>query len=121
MIPKCFRWDGNDNIYQEGGSGNDTIRVCYLRGTTQQLLMLGQEMTPSSMTLILEVTTASFNGGTGTDKLTVNNRFSLPFLIQDINSNMIYQSGVGGTTITVTNIEQITVNDAGGNPIFTWP
>jgi len=27
----------------------------------------------------------------------------------------------GGTTITVTNIEQITVNDAGGNPIFTWP
>ena len=65
--------------------------------------------------------TATIDGGTGTDTLTVNNPDALPVLIQDSGLNVIYQSGVGGTTITVTGIEQITVNDAGGNPIFTWP
>ena len=113
--------DGNDYIYQEGGTGNDTLRVATREGNDTTIIDAG----PGDDTVIYDVDlgtdNASIDGGTGTDKLTVNNLFSQPVVIQDINSNTIYQSGVGGTTITVTSIEQITVNDAGGNPIFTWP
>ena len=117
----CLGGDGNDNIYQEGGAGNDTIRVSPGYGNDIVIIDAG----PGDDTIVYDVDlgtdTATLDGGTGTDTLTVNNRFSQPILIQGSNSNLIYQAGVGGTTITVINIEQITVNDAGGNPIFTWP
>jgi len=61
--------------------------------------------------------TATIDGGTGTDPLTVNNPNGLPLLIQGSNLNLIYGVG-GGTTITVTGIEQITVTGAGGAIVF---
>jgi hypothetical protein len=113
--------DGDDYIRQEGGAGDDTIGVCPGLGNDTVMIDAG----PGDDTITYDVSpgtdTASIDGGTGTDALTVNNPDDLPILIQDSNSNVIYQSGVGGTTITVKNIEQITVVDSGGNPIFTWP
>jgi len=112
----------NDNIRQEGGAGNDEIYATTGTGNDTVTIDAG----PGDDTITYSVSdlgtdTATLDGGTGIDTLTVDNAFGLPLLIQDTNSNVIYQSGVGGTTITVMGIEQITVNDAGGNPIFTWP
>lgn len=59
-------------------------------------------------------------GGAGTDTLFVHQN-GQALLIQDNSAQIIYQFGVGGTTITVVNIEHITVQDTNGNPIFTWP
>jgi hypothetical protein len=123
---------GNDNIYVIGGDGNDVILVYGDDGNDTILVRpdVGNDAVSiyggsGDDTITYDASSgtdnASIDGGTGTDTLTVNNRFSQPILIQDTNSNVIYQFGVGGTTITVTGIEQITVNDAGDNPIFTWP
>jgi hypothetical protein len=118
---KCDASDGNDNVYQEGGAGNDDIGVNGGFGNDTVFIDAG----PGDDTITYDVSpgtdTASIDGGTGTDALTVNNPDELPLLIQHSGLNVIYQSGIGGTTITVIGIEQITVNDAGGNPIFTWP
>jgi hypothetical protein len=117
----CIAGDGNDYIYQESGTGNDVIRVATGTGNDTAIIDAG----PGNDTITYDIDhgtdTASIDGGTGTDTLTVNNRFSQPVLIQDRNSSIIYQSGVGGTTITVMNIEHIIVKDENGNTIFTWP
>ena len=113
---------GNDFIYQEGGAGNDEIYATTGNGNDTVTIDAG----PGDDTIVYDVdpgnqNTATIDGGTGADTLTVSNLFSLPFLIQDSNSNMIYQSGEGGLTITVKNIEQITVNDAGAIPSSPGP
>ena len=112
----CLGGDGNDKIYQEGGAGNDTIRVSPGYGNDIVIIDAG----PGDDTIVYDVDLgtdiATIDGGTGTDTLTVNNADGQPILIQESNSNLIYQSGVGGTTITVINIEQITVNDEEGTP-----
>jgi len=60
-------------------------------------------------------------GGAGNDTLIVNQN-GQPALIQATTGNVIYPFGNGGTTITVTNVEHITVNDhPNGTPVFTWP
>ena len=64
--------------------------------------------------------TAFIDGGDGNDTLIVNHN-GQPFLIRDTAGNVIYQFGSGGTTITVANVEHITVNDSNGTPVFTWP
>jgi hypothetical protein len=109
---------GNDWIVVIGGSGDDTITVT--GGEGDDVIQI--ESGDGDDSILVQggngTNTVAIDGGPGTDTLTVD---GLPVLIQDSGLNVIYQSGVGGTTITVTGIEQITVNDAGGNPIFTWP
>jgi hypothetical protein len=51
--------------------------------------------------------------------LTVNQN-GQSFVLKDSSGNTLYDHGSGGTTITVTNLEQITVKDPGGNILFTW-
>jgi Ca2+-binding RTX toxin-like protein len=81
------------------GLGDDTITYNVSRGTD----------------------TASIDGGDGNDTLIVNHN-GQPFLIRDTAGNVIYQFGSGGTTtITVANVEHITVKDSNGFPVFTWP
>ena len=116
----CLGGNDNDNIYQEGGAGNDTIRVSPGDGNDTVTIDAGPGDDAITYNVSQGTDTAFIDGGTGTDTLTIN-QDGKTFLLKDSNSNLIYQSGVGGTTITVVNIEQITVNDAGGNPIFTWP
>ena len=100
---------GNDSISITGGEGDDVVQIESGSGDDSIIVSLGNGNN-----------IATIDGGTGTDTLTVNNLDGLPLLIQDAGLNLIYGAG-GGTTITVTGIEQITVNGAGGNPIFTWP
>ena len=90
---------GDDTVIIDAGPGDDTITYDVSIGTD----------------------TASIDGGDGNDTLIVNHD-GKPFLIRDTAGNVIYQFGSGGTTtITVANVEHITVNDANGNPVFTWP
>jgi Ca2+-binding RTX toxin-like protein len=111
---------GNDYIYQEGGAGNDTIRVTPGEGNDTVIINAG----PGDDTITYDVDTgtdsASIDGGDGNDTLIVNQN-GRPVLIRDTIGNVIYQFGSGGTTITVANVEHITVKDSNGNPVFTWP
>jgi Ca2+-binding RTX toxin-like protein len=117
--------DGDDFIWIEGGSGNDTILVRPDVGNDITTIDGG----PGDDTITYDVATgidsAFIDGGEGNDTLIVNNRFgvqpAVPILIRDTNSNIIYQFGSGGTTITVINLEHITVKDGNGNIVFTWP
>ena len=117
----CQAGDGNDYSYQEGGAGNDTIGVNGGYGDDTAIFDGG----PGDDTITYDVgpgtNSASIDGGDGNDTLIVNHN-GLPFLIRDTAGNLIYQFGDGGTTtITVANVEHITVNDPNGTPVFTWP
>jgi hypothetical protein len=117
---ECLAGDGDDMIWIDGGNGNDTIYVKPDAGNDFSIIHAGAGNDAITYEVATGTDVASIDGGAGIDSLIIklNGR---PVLIQDGNSNVIYQSGVGGTTITVVNIEQITVVDSGGNPIFTWP
>ena len=99
MIPSFVKPDaGTDEISIDAGTGNDAIT--YEVGTGPDIALI--------------------DGGDGNDTLTVKQN-GQPVLIQDITGNVIYQFGSGGTTITVANVEHLTVNDYNGNPVFVWP
>jgi hypothetical protein len=109
---------GNDYIYQEGGAGNDAIRVSTGYGDDTVIIDAG----PGDDTITYDVDygtdNVSIEGGEGTDTLTVNQN-GQPVLIQDGSGNVIYQTGSGGITITVVNVEHIAILDKDGNEI--WP
>jgi hypothetical protein len=117
---ECMASDGDDVIWIDGGDGNDTIYVNPGMGDDSTVISAGA----GDDTITYEVNpgtdTATIDGGTGTDTLIVRQNKNA-VLIQDNNSNVICHFGVGGATITVVNVEKITVNDTGGNPICTWP
>jgi Ca2+-binding RTX toxin-like protein len=114
--------DGNDYIIQEGGAGNDTITVTPGYGNDTVIIDAGpgDDTITYNLEALDNADTVTIDGGTGTDTLTVKNPNGLPLLIQYSNLNVIYGVG-GGTTFTVTGIEQITVTGAGGATVFTWP
>ncbi len=101
---------GFDVILIEGGDGNDTVTIT---------------AGPGDDTITYDVSigtdTASIDGEDGNDTLIVNHN-GQPFLIRDTAGNVIYPFSNGGTTtITVTNVEHITVKDPNGTPVFIWP
>jgi Ca2+-binding RTX toxin-like protein len=117
----CVGGEDNDYIDQEGGAGNDTIRVTPGEGNDIVIINAG----PGDDAIIYDVSIgtdiASIDGGDGNDTLIVNHN-GHPFLIQDTNGNLIYRFGSGGTTtITVANVEHISVNGPNGTPVLTWP
>ena len=63
--------------------------------------------------------TVTINGGSGYDTLTINkNRQN--FTLKDYAGNVLFTTGSGGSTITVSNVEHITViGDDGSTSIFT--
>ncbi len=112
--------NGNDHISQDGGSGIDTIRVNGGDGDDTVTIDAGIGDDTITYDVSTGTDTATIDGGDGTDTLTVNNPDTLPVLILNSALNVIY-GAAGGTTITVTGIEQITVTGAGGTTVFTWP
>jgi len=104
-----FGTDGRNRIVQYGGAGDDSIEAMGGDGSGVIQVNAGDGTGTD---------TTSIDGGAGDDMLTVRQN-GLPVLIQDDNGHVIYQSG--GTTITVVNVEHITVNDANGKPVFTKP
>jgi Ca2+-binding RTX toxin-like protein len=116
----CQLGGGNDYIRQAGGGGNDTIGVNGGSGNDSVVIDGGS----GDDTISFDVSewgtdTADIDGGTGTDTLTVNQN-GQSFLLRDSAGSTLYQYGSGGTTITVANLEQITVKDPGGNILFSW-
>jgi Ca2+-binding RTX toxin-like protein len=81
-----------------GTAGNDTITYEVCIGTDTVLI----------------------DGGDGTDSLSIKQNGN-SLRIQDGSEKVIYLTGTGGTTITVVNVENITVLDEGGNTIWPTP
>ena len=105
----------------EGGSGSDTIHVRPDGGN--DVIAIYADSGDDTITYDVGPGTdfASIDGGDGHDFLIVNHN-GLPFLIRDTAANLIYQFGNGETTtITVANVEHITVKDPNGTPVYTWP
>ena len=58
-------------------------------------------------------------GGEGYNTLTIWKN-AQNFTLQDYQGRVLFQTGAGGTTITVTNLQQITVIGDAGRPIYTY-
>jgi len=91
--------NGDDIIAMYGGAGNDVMTY---------------DITAGNDTVVI-------NGGGGSDFLTIYTHGILNYTIKNGIGNVLSTSGTGGTTITVVNVEQITVRDIANNIIFTWP
>jgi hypothetical protein len=112
---------GNDWVFQKGGAGNDTIRVTPGDGDDSVIIAAGLGDDTITYNVSRGTDTSSIDGGDGNDTPIVNHN-GQPFLIRDTAGNVIYQFGSGGTTtITVANVEHITVKDSNGFPVFIWP
>ena len=99
--------EGNDFIYQDGGIGNDTIQANAGKGddTISYTISAGND-------------TVTLNGGEGTDKVTINTGGQKNFKVVNAQGEVIYQQGKGGSVITVTNAENISILGRNGRPIF---
>ena len=62
---------------------------------------------------------ATILGGGGYNTLTINKNDQI-FTLKDYQGKVLFQSGSGGSTITVANLQRITVLDDAGKPIYTY-
>jgi len=62
---------------------------------------------------------ATILGGGGYNTLTINKN-QQNFILQDYQGRLLFQSGAGGSIITVANLHRITVLDDAGKPIYTY-
>jgi uncharacterized repeat protein (TIGR02543 family) len=111
--------DGNDTIFIDGGEGNDTI---YAKPDAQNYFVAingGAGNDAVTYEVCTGTDSAFIDGGTGTDTFTVKENGN-QFILKDGSGNILYDHGSGGTTITVVNLEQITVKDINGNTIYSW-
>ena len=58
-------------------------------------------------------------GGGGYNTLTINKN-EQNFTLQDYQGRVLFQTGTGGSTITVANLQRITVIGDAGKPIYTY-
>ena len=100
--------DGNDSIYAKPDSGNDLISI---------------DAGPGDDKITYEVAsgtdTAFIDGGKGADTLEIKEN-GMSFTLESDLGQILYQTGTGGTVITVKNIEHITVLDPMANILFQW-
>jgi hypothetical protein len=116
----CQLGDGNDHIYQEGGSGNDTMGANGGYGDDTVTVDAGSGNDTITFDAGPGTDTVLIDGGDGTDAVTINENGRY-FTIKDSGGNTLYQTAAAGTTtITVQNIEAITVLGQDGMPLFTW-
>ena len=88
---------GDDVIKMYGGLGNNSMTY---------------DVSPGS-------DLATILGGGGYNALTINKN-DQNFTLKDYQGRVLFQSGVGGSTITVANLQRITVLDEAGKPIYTY-
>ena len=62
---------------------------------------------------------ATILGGAGYNTLTINKN-DQNFTLQDYQGRVLFQTGPGGTTITVANLQLITVLDDAGKILYTY-
>ncbi len=108
---------GNDYIYQTGGPGDDTMRVDAFEGDDVVIMDAGA----GNDTITYDVSEGTdfvfIDGGTGNDTLTVNSRGET-FTLFNMKGEILFQQGTGGSVIWVRSVENITVLDPDGNPLY---
>jgi Ca2+-binding RTX toxin-like protein len=88
---------GNDTIAMYGGKVNDTMTYNVTGGSDN----------------------VTINGAQGDDNLTIN-KMGQKITLVDNNGKVIFKSGDGGSTITITNIEHIKVIGDNGERLYTY-
>ena len=88
---------GDDVIKMYGGPGNNSMTYDVCSGNDLATIL----------------------GGGGYNTLTINKN-QQNFTLQDYQGRVLFQSGAGGSTITVANLQRITVLDEAGKPIYTY-
>jgi hypothetical protein len=115
----CQLGGGNDYIRQASGGCNDTIGVNGGSGNDSVVIDGGLGDDAITYDVSVGTDTAYIYGGTGADILTVNEN-GQSFVLKDTSGNILFDHGSVATTITVTNLEQITVKDTNGNTLYSW-
>jgi len=112
---------GTNTIEQYGGLGNNVMDTTGGR-SDDVIVMYGG---PNNDTMVYDVTggadMVTINGGAGVDTLTINKN-QQNFTLKDIDGNALFSTGAGGTTITISNIQHVTViGDDSSTIIYQWP
>jgi len=110
---------GQSVINQLGGSGNDTMKVTGSTGDDTIKINAGDGNDTLTYIVSSGTDVVHIDGGPGDDTLTINKN-QKNFTLFDNSGNVIFKSGDGGSTITVTNIEHIKVIGDNGTIIFQW-
>ncbi len=110
---------GNNTIQQYGGSGNNWMQVN--GGINDDVIeMYGGNL---NNTMIYDITAGNdmvtIMGGGCYNALTINKNLQ-NFALKDYQGRVLFQSGAGGSIITVTNLQRITVIGDAGKPIYTY-
>lgn len=107
---------GNDHIVQRGGAGNDSLTVDAGEGNDTVQIYGGE----GNDTIVYDISggldIVFIDGGPGYDTLTVNLR-NYNLTIKNEVGTILCQFGTGGTTMTIKDIEQLTILDSSGNPL----
>ena len=99
---------GNNNMYMTGGASDDVIEMY---GGNRNNTMIYDLTAGNDLVTIM--------GGGGYNALTINKNLQ-NLTLQDSRGRVLFQTGVGGSTITVTNLQRITVIGDAGKPIYTY-
>jgi Ca2+-binding RTX toxin-like protein len=118
--------EGNDYIHQSGEDGNDILRVSsgYLENDT---IFIDGGKGNDAVTIYMYpgADTVDVNGGEGIDRMAITHRLAAdPYRIVDDAGSTIYETGSGGSVITVRNMEFLTdygdvADHSGDNVSFT--
>lgn len=110
---------GKGRFTQIGGAGNDILK--FEGDTEDDIITINSG--EGNDTIVYTVTGGTdvvhIDGGPGDDKLTVNKNQQNVSILSDTGT-IICKSGDGGTTITVINVEHITLNGDDGKPICQY-
>ena len=88
---------GDDVIEMYGGNRNNTM-IYYLTPGNDMVTVMG---------------------GGGYNTLTINKNLQ-NFTLKDYQGKVLFQTGAGGSTITVSSLQHITVLGDAGKPIYTY-
>jgi hypothetical protein len=116
----CAGGDGDAILGLEGGDGSDALRCS--PGFGDDIITMAAGV--GDDTIIYDIwpglDSAAIDGSNGYDTLTINedHNYVSPYRIVDGLGQVIFQTGSGGTVITVTDIEDMTVLDKDGNVVF---
>ncbi len=110
---------GNDCVDIAADEGNDAITIKVGDGDDRCVVAAGPGVDEILFTVGAGNDNAIIDGGLGEDTLTIlsNNQ---SFTVYDGEGHILYQKGVGGSSITVRNVEHGTILGDDANPVFTW-
>lgn len=111
--------DGDDYLEQYGGSGNNIIRVTPGIGDDVIKIYGGSGTNDITYDVDTGSDVATILGGGRRNTLTIKKNFQ-NITLQSYQGKVLFQSGSGGTTITVANLNRITVIGEAGKTIYTY-